>query len=202
MKTSTSPGPPTYDRERYRSQAIGVVGVMRSLLAKLHELDIYDRSMVIIAGDHGSGRSPDLWIDPADPARYDFNLLKARGSPLLLVKPLAPRAGTFPDRLLVSSTPVTLLDIPVTILTELGLGEASRVPVERGVGALEAFDRAHQGRSLFSLAQTDDRPRRHDAYSWQRFNTMYLPPITEYIVNGDVRDDQSWSKRRTFLPPE
>ena len=127
---------PSYSREHYRSQAIGVLGVMRSLLAKLHELDVYDRSMIIIAGDHGSGRSQDMWIGPADPLQADFNVLKARGSPLLLVKPLAPMEGTSPERLLVSSAPVTLLDIPLTILT------------------------------------------------------------------GDVRDDRSWSRRRTFVSPE
>jgi hypothetical protein len=191
-----------YSREMYTKQAVGVLGVMQSLLRKLHELNIYDRSLIIIAGDHGSGRSQDMWIRPSDPKQEAFNKEKARACPLLLVKPFALRQNSHPAPLQISAAPVTLVDIPATILAELGVDEPGRVTETHYIESKEPSVGAYLGQPLFSVSETDSRPRRYDSYPWKQFKPLYLPPITEYVVDGDVRDDRSWRKGRTFLPPK
>jgi hypothetical protein len=192
-----------YNRENYIRQAIGVLGVMRSLLQKLKDLNIYDRTSIIIAGDHGSGRTPEMWIHPSNPTQAAFNALKARACTLLLVKPFGPDVESSPDRIKVSAAPVTLLDITPTILEELGIDDNARwESVEGTVDIGNISVEMSAGRPLFSISETERRPRRYDSYEWERFNPLFLPPITEYIIDGDVQDDRSWKQGRVFLPPD
>ena len=181
---------------------LGVIGIIQSFLNKLRELNVYDRSLVIIMGDHGSGRTKDMWIQPSNPDQVAFNINKARGCPLLLVKPLQPVGGSRPRRLQVSSAPVTLMDIPPTILAALGINESRRKVEGSNAGSDEQLAIPFRPRPLFSISETGTRPRRYDAYAWTGFRPSYLPPITEYIVDGDVWRDGDWRKGRTFSPPQ
>lgn len=191
----------SYGRESYLRQATGVLGAMRLLVSRLRELGIYGRSLVVIAGDHGSGRREDLWLQPTDRDREGFNELKARGCPLLLVKPMDPEDRDDNRPLQESSAPVTLLDIPPTILKALSIGNTQVAPETRAAAARGSAVSTERGRPLFSIAETSERSRRYDAYAWVRSHPLYLSPITEYLVKGDVWDDRSWNKGRIFYPP-
>jgi hypothetical protein len=192
----------TYNRNNYRRQALGVIGVMQSFVKKLRELNVYDRSLVIIMGDHGSGRAKDLWIQPSNPDDVAFNKIKARACPLLLVKPFQSAEGSRPRRLTMSSAPVALMDIPPTIFAALGINEGRRTGEGSNAGYKEQLTTSFRRRPLFSVSENGARLRRYDSYTWERFKPNYLSPITEYIVDGDVWNDGNWRKGRIFYPPQ
>lgn len=189
-----------YNRENYQRQAVGVLGVIESFLSKLKELGIYDQSLIIIAGDHGSGRTKDMWIQASDPEASEFNFDKARGCPLLLAKPLNSEERDIPNLLEVSSAPVALSDVPITIFEELGIRDLRSNSENLGVNA---HSPAHfVAKSLFSVNEFENRLRTYDSYEWEIFNSVFLSTITEFMVTGDVSQDSSWQKGRQFLPLE
>ena len=189
-----------YNRENFQRQAVGVLGVIESFLSKLKELEIYDRSLIIIAGDHGSGRTEDMWIQASAPEASTFNLDKARGCPLLLAKPLNSEERDIPDVLEVSSAPVALTDVPVTIFQELGIRDIRSNSESLDVDAQSTGH--YLAKSLFSVTESERRLRIYDSYGWEKFNSMFLAKITEFIVSGDVSQDSSWQKGRQLLPPQ
>lgn len=187
-----------YNRENFQRQAVGVLGVIESFLSKLKELGIYDQSLIIIAGDHGSGRTEDMWIQASDPEASTFNLDKARGCPLLLAKPLNYEERDTPDVLEVSSAPVALTDLPATIFEELGIKDIRSNSEGLDVDAQSTGH--YLAKSLFSVTESEKRLRIYDSYGWEKFNSVFLATITEFTVLGDVSQDSSWQMGRQFLP--
>ena len=86
-------------------QGKGAVRLAGEILDTMRRLGVYDNSLIIILGDHGSG----VDIPPARGGKPLTGWL-ARGVPLLLVK--APGAAGV---LKVSDAPVMLSDIPATV---------------------------------------------------------------------------------------
>ncbi len=139
------------------------------IVGKMKELGVFDRSMIVISGDHGF------------PVRYfKYRPLKGKkipyieyGMPLLLIKPLDSPA----DRNLeVSSVEASLMDVPATILAAAGM---------RGIFA---------GESLLELKGDSRRERRHHSYIWRRRygSKDYMPPMKEWRISGDARNPESW----------
>jgi len=85
--------------EGYKSQAKASLKISNVLLESLRRKNIYNKSLIFIIGDHGSGSLTDL---------------VARGTPLMLVKPFYSTGS-----LAISDSPVSLGDIPKTIANEL-----------------------------------------------------------------------------------
>lgn len=182
----------SYSRETVIRQATGVVRLLDTFVRRLMALGIYDRSVIVVTGDHGSGRSEDMWLAPSDNTQKDFNRFKARGCPLLLAKPANAGIGA----LAVSSAEVTLTDIPPTILEELNIPFANSSNMISGMPGGVAFSPA---RSLFSVDENETRIRGYYAYDWEQHEPLYLAPISEFIIEGNVRNDAAWRAGRTFI---
>ena len=170
-----------FGRTAYLSQAKGCLKMAGLLLARMKELGIYDRATILIMADHGSGRTPDLLVDPMDGPHsrllaggnpyQEFAYVKSRACPLLLVKPRYSRGA-----LKTSLAPVSHLDVAPTILADLGIA-----------------GRGFSGRPVFSITAADRRERRFLAYSWNGGQEEYLAPLVEYRISGPCWDDASWS---------
>jgi hypothetical protein len=139
-----------------------------ALIESLKKEGVYDETMLIVIGDHGMYIGSDYEIDSSDQEmRYVADML----IPLLMVKPFGEAASN----ILISSAPVSLLDIPATIFDALGLGSQG------------------YGQSVFSVNPNEGRER----FSYVRSSGGAL----EYKINGDVTDLGVWAPTYRFLKP-
>lgn len=170
-----------FGRAAFASQARACLKMAGRFLAKIKEIGVYDRTLMVILSDHGSGRTPDLLVNPSlgdrsrslaagNPYR-DFHFVKSRACALLLVKPLASRGP-----LRTSLAPVSHLDVAPTIFAGLGVQA-----------------RGFAGWPAFSVPENAVRRRRFLAYNWTGHHEEYLAPLVEYQVRGDCWDDNSWN---------
>jgi hypothetical protein len=151
------------------------LGHFVSLLKKLRKLGIYDETMIILSSDHG-----DYWLG----AGMKFSEFKSRGvrpgmvtraHATLAIKPFKSRGP-----MTVTPAPVSLRDIPHTILAANGL---------------EQEESASPGtRDVFSVGETEEREREFLFYIWEHkyWSEELLPPITTLKINGKIQDPQSW----------
>jgi len=162
------------NRENFKRQAKGTLELVHLLLKKLEEIGVYDKTMIIIAADHGQNEGWKVGLDAAAedsvPKIPMIETLKAAALPLLLVKPFDADA-----ELHISDAPVSLSDIPKTIISELRL--TAQLP----------------GVSVFDIKDSDSRRRRFLYYksNWAK-NLHYLQPMREYFVSGFAWLDDSW----------
>jgi hypothetical protein len=172
---------PPMDKRSYKSQAVGFVKLLAGFLEKLRQLGIYDDSMIVIAGDHGtsgygvrvnleaSGHREGWRADRAVARNAD---IVESGIPLLLIKPF--EAG---GELQVSDVPVSHADLPRTIA--------------RGAGIM-----AFEGQASVWDQGGQERRRRFLAYAWTpeywSENPAYFPPLDEYWVTGFSWLRSSW----------
>lgn len=183
-RCSYSPAGRTVTRSAVKRQTQCVAWGLAGLLQRMRTLGIYDRSTIVLMGDHGAWTPPrglrgnphqDTFFAPV----RDHATSVAMAHPLLLVKPPAA-AG----ELRVSMAPATSSDVPRTVASLLGL------PGD------------FPGQDLLHLAENAQRERRHLIYPYSRseWSADYLAPIREYRVNGRVVDGDAWSLG-TYLPP-
>jgi arylsulfatase A-like enzyme len=182
-------------RENYRKAATASLKLTALFLDRLRQLGIYDRSLILIVGDHGAGSQGQRFIlqpgMPADPGGAVVTMpYMVNALPLLLVKP----SGASGD-LGTSDSPVSVSDIPATVFSDLGL-------------SVDA-----PGASLFSIAESARRERRFLNYAGRDIYSYY-GDMDEYIVDGPAWMDGSWrhsgrvfkksrsrSQRRALQPP-
>jgi hypothetical protein len=110
------------------------------------------------------------------------------GIPLVLIKPIN---SSHP--LVISDAPVSLSDIPVTVMTELGI--SSEFP----------------GISIPDIPISEKRERKFYYYNWDNgaWDNGFLPPMTEYAISDFSWYGSSWrqtfqtfsSKGREIIPP-
>jgi len=166
--------PPT--RENYLTQARCCLDSIRGILDALKKIGVYERTMIIIVGDHGVGAQEvefrfDLYqpAPPPGPVNRRLATLKAMAMPLFLVKPFGAGSG---DPFRQSLAPVTLGDIPKSVVDALQIKEN------------------FPGESIFSLGEYSKRPRRFiegAVVTWQKEAVNY-----EYLVDGLGWLDSSW----------
>lgn len=188
-----------YNRANYDEQAEAYARIVGAFLNELRRIGAYDNSLIIIAGDHGSGRSRDLYVQPDSPERTaeldrtaterDFQHDKARGLPLLLVK----RLGATGD-LRTSQAPASLVDIPATVFAELRLNVPLPGPAIWGQGNF-------RGMSVFDLNENQSRVRYYGATRWAPQKTDHVDALNLYRVDGPGWSDRSWSFVRVMEPP-
>ena len=177
-----------YDLPGYKSQAAGALTIARIFLKALRDIGVYDNSLIFIIGDHGGGffdnyetrikEDGTMQIGKA-PKLVSDRIIKA-GIPLMLVKPFGSKG-----EMKVSDAPVSLSDIPKTIVSELGISEV------------------YPGRSVFEVGSSEIRPRRFLYYRWEHeyWEKEFLPDMEEYIITGFSWSSQSWMPTyRKFTP--
>lgn len=197
LKRDFTAGTFDYNRANFGEAAEAWARIMGAFLAALGRHGCYDNSLIVIAGDHGSGRSKDMYVQPGSSAhaaeldrtasRLDFQRDKARGLPLLLIKPF----GASGD-IKTSTVPASLADLPATLLGELGLPS----PGGPGLAGHPAF----VGTSLFSLQPDQPRTRYYGAMRWSPEKSDYANPITLYRIQGPATSDDSWSFDQILKP--
>jgi hypothetical protein len=155
----------------------GILKIAATILERLKQLKVYDNSLIFIVGDHGSGvGDAKINVSPygdnlntQGPYKGNFQSFKAIGIPLILVKRIRATG-----ELATSDAPVSLGDIPQTVVDELGL-EAS-----------------FPGKSMFRVEEREDRERIYRAFVGPQEDVEYLAPLYEYAVRGFSWDDTSW----------
>lgn len=156
-------------RASYVRQARGVLILLRRKLERLKTLGIYDSAQIVVVGDHGRGFLPMDMQGANDSAANNITSLVLGGArPLLLYK---PSNSTAP--LESSNRPLHLADV-VCILSNED----------------DAFD--CQDYRLSKVSDKRQRPFLYYNWTAESWNKKYMPPMTEYVVNGDVRDIAAW----------
>lgn len=198
MKRDLSPGIFDYTRANFGEQAEAYAKIMGRFLDELRRLGVYDKSMIVILGDHGSGRARDLYVRPTfspksqaldqTATRKSFQRDKARGLPLLLVKRFG-ETGEIKE----SHVPASIVDVPATIRHELQIDPVTGP-------ALPGFTE-FQGQPLFNLKENEPRIRYYAALRWAAEKSDYVNPISLYRVEGSSWSDDSWSFVKFLTPP-
>ena len=109
-----------FNRKNYVNSVKANIKSIGQFLDDLKTKNIFTNSLIFIVGDHGSGNSPDVYIEPGEigermpGTRRNFQKDKARGVPVILVKRIGASGP-----ITVNKAPVSLSDIPATILSEI-----------------------------------------------------------------------------------
>ena len=142
---------------------------------RLDEIGAYDPSLIFVVSDHGhpkiplsaEGTSPPL-PDPPDASTPPGIEMPAGGVPLFLVKQPGDR-----EPMRVSDVPVSLCDVPASIVDALGL------------------DGRFECHSIFAAAEERPRPREHFRLEGR---SKWQPPyrVSRWIVDGHSWRPSSW----------
>lgn len=172
------------NRSGYQIQAKAAVEITKKYLESLKTAGVYDQTMIVIVGDHGSfhfGVNTQAKNGAIGKDGTDINsAIVGSGIPLILVKPFGENSD-----LKVSDAPVTLADIPKTVLKASGIENS--IP----------------GSSMFDINENEARLRKFYYYRLIDGDRalQYLPPMEEYQVNGYSWLQQSWNKSfKKFSP--
>ncbi|MGI9332091.1 MAG: sulfatase-like hydrolase/transferase, partial [Gammaproteobacteria bacterium] len=171
------------------AQAHCVLDYVLDFLDHLKALNVYDSSLIVVAGDHGTSGALHIGVDGAvmnaasgagsavdlQPAATPGSVpdgVVASSLPLLLIKPPGARGD-----LRASHAPVSLCDVPRTVATAMGL--------QAGFPCEDAF----------AVTEGVARERRYLYYRWDDdfWQKAYLPNMREFVVNGPVWQPASWS---------
>jgi len=177
------------NRSGCKEQSKASLNIAEELIEQLKKHEIYDNSMIIIIGDHGtSGGGIGLNLGLMNKnEQLELPMVHERvvasGIPLMLIKPFNSRGD-----LIMSDAPVTLGDIPQTIASELQL--SNKFP----------------GVSVLSLNESDERVRKYFHYAhseeYQDVDGGYFYPMREYVINGNSWDLNSWKPTHYVYKPK
>ena len=170
--------------EDFADQARCALSAVGTLLQRLRDVDLYDRSAIIVTSDHG--HTLDL-IKPEDqhplagrsPAGPTLPRIESWATPLLLVKPFAAQGP-----LQTSYAPTAITDVPATLLDLAGLPDA----LGRGASVLR-IDPAEPRQRTYAHHRPQARPNPF-------YDVLYV-----FSVSGRVDDQDAWSYHRTVFGP-
>ncbi|MEX2123344.1 MAG: sulfatase-like hydrolase/transferase [Woeseia sp.] len=175
-----------FSRRSYVLQAKANLRYLQEFFEKLQDAGIYDNSLILVLGDHGSGESPEMYIEPANAGtkplqlegtKRNFRRDKARAIPLVLIKRIGASAP-----LEISNAPVSLRDVPATIISELELETSTERP------------------SMFHLDPRAPRVRYHGAFEFSPNKSGFVDAITLYRIEGDSWLNESWTVDGILTP--
>ena len=170
------------DRKSTTDQSRCFFRCLMEFLDKLRSSGIYDSSLIIIHGDHGTTWTPIQGRNMAVPLDGDlgqdglFPIILGNANPLLLVKPPFQNAP-----MVVSQAQTQLTDIPATVSALLNLQET------------------FPGRSVYAVTPTEMRDRRY--YYHRLLPQRYFEVLEEYVIRGPLLDKSSWRLAATYYPP-
>ena len=176
---------PRLTRAGYLAQAQCALRAVRTLLDRLRDLGLYDRSAIIVTSDHGQAlfQAADHPLRGiGSPAGRSLHIIESAATPLLLIKPFGAQGP-----LQTSDAPTAITDLPATLLDLAGLPNT----LETGTSAL-ALDPARP------------RERTYAHYSWGGRNThtsRWFDVLHLFSVDGRVTDPAAWRYRRAIFEP-
>ena len=176
---------PRLTRAGYLAQAQCALRVVRTLLDRLRDLGLYDRSAIIVTSDHGLARFPAAnhpLRGIGSPAGRSLHIIESDATPLLLIKPFGAQGP-----LQTSDAPTAITDLPATLLDLAGLPNT----LDTGTSAL-ALDPARP------------RERTYAYHSWGGRNThtsRWYDVLHLFSVDGRVTDPAAWRYRRAIFEP-
>jgi hypothetical protein len=150
--------------ERAFQQSAFALNQILDVLEKLKQLNIYDETMIVVAGDHGT-----------DITKKTRPVYKRRAQPVLLIKPFHQEGD-----LQSSQAPTSLLDISATISKEV-LGSAE------GFGGYAILDEEipqDRVRNYYYFNWSGK----------EFWNVDHLPFLDKFEVTGPAGDLGSWKK--------
>ena len=163
------------NRYGYKEQSKASLKIAGHLLTELKNKGIFDKSLIIIIGDHGM-QNRAYGINTAQLSQNNFiayapDSVISGGLPLILIKPFYSNAS-----LTNSDAPVSLSDIPKTVVTEL------KIP--------DNFP----GESMLNISESDIRERKYYHYSWENgaLDGKFFPPLNEYLITNFSWYGNSW----------
>jgi len=160
------------NRDNYKQACKAALKIIDLAMKKLQEEEIYDNTMILVLGDHGAGfQGQEFILQDGMPANKNTDTVtdnyRIAALPLVLVKPFNTN-----DNLKISDAPVSLMDVPKTIITELGI-EAN-----------------FPGVSMFEVDESEQRERRFMQYG--SVEPPYYGDMNEYIISGYGWLNESW----------
>jgi len=161
-------------RQQYYDQSLCVLKGIARFSEKLREHGIFDKTAIIITGDHGVNIEPDDNQGiKANASLYAGVMGAAR--PALMIKPLQAQ-----EAFQVSDLPTSLIDIAPTALDLVGL------------------DSTGNGQSILALDPEPERNRIFNRYTSAEFWTGEAISNDIWSVDGAVRNLENWSLQDMF----
>jgi hypothetical protein len=152
--------------ENQRRQVTCALRQVERLIATLKRLGVYDQTLIVFHGDHGTPGLPAAMASAAAGAEF----LIGSASALLMIKPMHARGP-----LRASDAQASLGDVPATIADALGLGTP------------------FPGQSVLRL---DGVERERQFLNYEDINAVSsvqaLPNVRRYRVRGNLFDPRSW----------
>ena len=162
-------GPQAVDWDSQREQVICTLGQLGEMIKALKRIGIYDQTMIVIHGDHGTP-----WLPPSYPTQSGKRIsrqLIGSANTLVLIKPPEARGA-----LQFSNLPVTTGDIPATIMDTLGL------------------ENTYTGVRMFKGEPVPNRERHYYTYDspTEVHILQALPNVKRYRIRGNVFNELNW----------
>jgi hypothetical protein len=163
-----------YSKDAFSQQSLCTVRNVVAFLTRLKSLGLYDKSLLVIHGDHGGGVPFEMQGEDGGKTDSKEALNRVWGNPLplVLIKPMR-QSG----KLTISDQAVQLLDLPATVSSQLGL------------------DGSFPGQSMFDNHQNGNRERFYYQSQIHRNEAAaknYFEEFSAYRINGSVYDVRSW----------
>ena len=171
----------------FREQARCALRVVESLLDRLRELDLYERSAIIVTSDHGTtlyARPYNPLAEIATPAGIALHAVELFATPLLLVKPFGAQGPVQ-----VSHAPTAITDLPATLFDLAGLPNT----LETGTSAL-ALDPDSTRQRTFAYHSWGGRGPNGPSSRW-------MDVLHFFSVDGRVTDPDAWRYRHAIFGP-
>ena len=171
------------DRENTTIQSRCFLKYLVEFLNKLKSLGIYDSSLIMIHGDHGTtwtyvqGLNMAAHLDGEVGQGGMFSTILGNVNPLLLVKRPYQKGA-----MIISHAQTQLTDIPATVSAILNLQET------------------FPGQSVFTVTSNEIRERKYYYFN-ELSPRKYYDHLEEYVIQGPLLDKSSWRLGATYYSP-
>ena len=176
-------GPQAITRDAYIEQARCALAAVGALLDRLRDLDLYDRSAIVVTSDHGwdTFAPDDHPLRGIDTPAGRLDRVATDASPLLLIKPVGSQGP-----LEVSHAPTASTDVPATLLDLAGLPNT----LERGTSALALDPAAIRERTYAHYGLDTWRP------------PFYREVLHVFSVRGRADSPAAWRLQEAIFAPD
>ncbi|MBQ9041758.1 MAG: sulfatase-like hydrolase/transferase [Eggerthellaceae bacterium] len=161
------------DESNVFRQSQGALHIMKTYIAKLKELGVYENTTIIITADHG------YWTITLDP-------IEETSTPIMFVKP-EQSAELDAQPMVTNEKPVSHLDLQATILDAMGLDYSEYSQRDEWAGY-----------SMFGYIDPD-RVRYY--LTTDSLEDLTAVQFREYEIDGNALDWENWHETGRFIEP-